>query len=357
MAAPPLFRRPPASLCILRLSAIGDCCHTLAVVRSIQAHWPETRITWIIGKLEATLLSDIPGIEFVIFDKKSGAAAYRALWSRLRGRRFDALLHMQAALRASLASLSIGSGVRLGFDRGRAIDFQWLFTNRRIAARRNEHVLDGLFGFADALGVPRGTLRWEIPVPDEAREFAERHLPGARRTLILSPCSSARLRNWRNWAASRYAEVADHARERHGLRVVLTGGPTDLEREYGREIARLMGQEPLDLIGRTDLKQLLALLHRSTALICPDSGPAHMATAVSLPVIGLYATSNPKRTGPYLSQGWVVDKYAEAVRAEMGKRVEDVPWGARVRRPDAMNRISVEDVKRKLDALLGAAAD
>ncbi|MBM4221211.1 MAG: glycosyl transferase, partial [Gammaproteobacteria bacterium] len=42
----------PESICILRLSAIGDCCHTLPVVRTLQAHWPETHITWIIGRTE-----------------------------------------------------------------------------------------------------------------------------------------------------------------------------------------------------------------------------------------------------------------------------------------------------------------
>ena len=74
----------------------------------LQDTWPSTQITWILGKLEDKLLGHIPGIEFIVFDKNAGARAYRDLRSQLRGRRFDALLHMQLALRASIASLKEG---------------------------------------------------------------------------------------------------------------------------------------------------------------------------------------------------------------------------------------------------------
>ncbi len=346
------FQAPPDHLCVLRLSAIGDVCHTLAVVRSIQRRWPQTKITWIIGALEASLLADIPGIEFIIFDKKKGWAAFAALRRALRGRRFDALLDMQVALRASLASMFIASPLRIGFDQARAKDLQWLFTNQQIAAQPREHALDALFGFAQVLGVHEKILRWDIPLPDAARAYAQQHLPGDQPTLIISPCSSARVRNWRNWSAQRYAQVVDHAVERHGMRVLLTGGPTPLEREYGARIMQLARHTPHNLIGQTNLKQLLALLQRGTVLISPDSGPAHMATCVNTPVIGLYATSNPLRTGPYLSQRWVVNKYPEAVRADVGKSVDEVSWGQRVRSPDAMDLITVEEVVTKLNELM-----
>lgn len=350
------FQSPPDHLCVLRLSAIGDVCHTLAVVRSIQNQWPQTKITWIIGALEASLLADIPGIEFIIFDKKKGWAAFAALRRTLHGRSFDVLLDMQVALRASLVSLLIASPLRIGFDRARAKDMQWLFTNRRIAAQPREHALDALFGFAHALGVREKILRWDIPIPDVARAFAQQQLPGKQATLIISPCSSARARNWRNWSAQRYAQVVDYAVAHHGMRVLLTGGPTPLEREYGVQITQLAQHAPHNLIGQTNLKQLLALLQRGAVLISPDSGPAHMATCVGTPVIGLYATSNPLRTGPYLSQRWVVNKYPEALHRDGGKRVAEVSWGQRVRSPDAMDLITVDEVQQKLDELMAVLA-
>ena len=346
------FSSEPKSLCILRLSAVGDICHTVPVVRTIQDHWPNTKITWVIGKLESTLVDDIPGVEFVVLDKSRGGWAYRDLSTEMRGRSFDALLHMQVSLRSSVAGRLIPTPIRLGFDRRRAKDFQWLFTTHRIEPKRHQHVMEGLLGFAQALGIQEPTLRWDIPIPDKAKEFAAQYVGADRRTLVISPCSTSRYRNWRNWSTEGYAAVADYAVERHNMRVILTGGSTDTEERYGDEICRLARHPPTHLIGQTDLKELLAILDQAHVLIAPDSGPVHMATTVGTPVIGLYVTSNPMRTGPYLSQQWVVNKYPEALEAELGKTVDEVPWGRRVRNPNATDRIHVSDVTQKLDELI-----
>ncbi len=352
-----LQQSPPESLCVIRLSAIGDTCHALAVVRAIQDTWPETRITWIIGRTEAALMADIPGVEFIIFDKSRGRAAYADAKARLGGRRFDAALCMHASIRANLLTRLVRSRVRLGYDYARARDFQWLFTNRRIAPAPRQHVQDAMLEFASAIGVPRRPLRWDIPLSSAHRELAAAYVPDRRPLLVISPCSSQRLRNYRNWSAENYAAAANHARQKFGCRIVVTGGNTDTEQEYGRTIARLCGEDAVNLVGRTSLKELLALLDAASVLVCPDSGPAHMATTVGTPVIGLYATSNPDRTGPYLSRDLTVNAYPEAVRRFLGKSVDDVRWGERVRNPGAMNLIRVAEVNERLDRVLGGRRD
>lgn len=349
------FSTPPQRVCIIRLSAIGDTCHTLPAIRALKAAWPDTQFTWIIGKTEATLLDDIADIEFIVFDKSQGLRAFSDLRRRLKVRRFDVLLHMHASMRANLVSLAIRAPLRVGFDRARARDYQWLFTNRKIPARSRRHVMDGLFEFAEFLGVRDWDIRWDIPISDADRSFAQTALAGQGPTLAISPCSSQRFRNFRNWSADNYAAIADYFAERYGGRTIVTGGPTDLERHYGAEIERQTRCEPINLVGETTLKQLLAILNAATVLVCPDSGPAHMATTVATPVVGLYATSNTHRTGPYNSQQLVVDRYPTAVAEEFGKRVEQMPWGVRVRNPDAMDLISIDDVKRALDRALSAA--
>ncbi len=347
----------PARVCILRLSAVGDVCHTLPVVRTLQAAWPGTRLTWIIGRLEAGLVGDIPGIEFIIFDKAKGLRAYRELRRTLRGRRFDLLLHMQMSLRASLASVfAVRAPVKLGFDRVRAHDYQWLFTNRRIPYQPHQHVMDSLFGFAEACGVTARVLRWDIPIPAEAAAFAREHIPDTVPALVISPCANARFRNFRNWRTERYAAVADYAIQTLGMRVLLTGGPSAGEREYAARIEAGMHHKPDNLIGKTSLKQLLALLQRAAVLISPDSGPAHMATAVGTPVIGLYASTNPERAAPYLSRRWCVTRYAEALQKFSGRDTDTVRWGTRVRDPSAMDLIQVEDVITQLTGLMQAHA-
>lgn len=346
---PPLLDRPPKEICIVRLSAIGDTCHTVPVVRAIQDAWPGTAITWIIGKVEHGLLAGLDGVEFVVLDKSQGWRGYLALRKTLAHRRFPVLLHMHASARANLASLAVSAPVRLGFDKARARDFQYYFCNRHIPARAHRHVMDGLFEFADALGIEHGEPRWDIPVATADLEFAAGVIDPARPSLVISPCTGQRFRNFRNWRADRYARVADFAAERYGAQIVLTGASTELEHAYGAEIAATMRSTPRNLIGKTTLKQLLAVLRAASVVLCPDSGPAHMATAVRTPVVGLYATSNRFRTGPYSSQHLVVDKYPDAVRAEFSTDVDAIRWGQRVRDPGAMDLIEVEEVADRLD--------
>jgi heptosyltransferase I len=349
----PMSDDSPRELCVLRLSALGDVCHALAVVRTLQDAWPGARFTWIIGKLEHRLLGHLPDIDFVVFDKKAGRGAYRGLHSSMTGRRYDALLHMQLAMRASLASALVPARRRIGFDRARARELQWLFTNESIAPRRREHVLDSLFGFAEALGVHARSMRWDIPLPEDALAYASRVIPNDRPTLVVSPCSSHALRNW---PAEGYAAVAEHAAARHGLGVLLCGGPTALEADYGARIESLMRAPCANLIGKDTLPQLLATLARATVLLAPDSGPAHMATTVGTPVIGLYAATNPARSGPYYSRQWCVDRYEQAARRFRGRPPEELPWATKIEEPGVMDLISPADVIERLDALMAAGA-
>ena len=107
----------PENICVLRLSAIGDTCHALAVIRNLQDNWPDARITWIIGKTEATLMGDIRDVEFITFDKAQGLAAYRHVRRQLAGTRFDVALCMHASMRANLLCREIPAAVRVGFDK------------------------------------------------------------------------------------------------------------------------------------------------------------------------------------------------------------------------------------------------
>jgi heptosyltransferase I len=344
------FKPPLQRVCLLRLSAIGDTCHALAALRAIQAAWPQTRFTWIIGKLEAKLMTAIlPEIEFITFDKSAMLKEQWRLRKTLRGQRFDLLLDMQLSFRASLVSSLIHAPIKLGFDRQRARELQWLFTNAAIAPASREHVLDSFMGFVRACGIEPGAPRWDLSLPAQSLEYARGIITDERPTLLISPCSSHPARNW---PAVRYAAVADYAIAQHGMRVVLVGGRSALESQMGLAIAAAMRTGVLNQIGKDTLPQLLGLLSQSTLLLSPDSGPAHMATMVGLPVIGLYAATNPARAGPYYSRQWCVDKYDEAARKYLGKPAAQIPWTTKIERPGVMDLIGVGDVTAKIDALM-----
>jgi heptosyltransferase I len=344
------FKPPLQRVCLLRLSAIGDTCHALAALRAFQAAWPETRFTWIIGKLEAKLMTELlPEIEFITFDKAATLRELRRLRTVLRGRRFDLLLDMQLSFRASMLSRLVDAPIKLGFDRQRARELQWLFTNAQIEPATSEHVLDSFMGFARACGITPKAPHWDVPLPQGALDYARRIIIDRRPTLLISPCSSHAMRNW---SAERYAAVADHAAQVHHMHIVLVGGRSSAEAKMGAAIIAAAQTTLVNQIGKDTLPQLLGLMSHSTVLLSPDSGPAHMASMVGLPVIGLYAATNPQRAGPYYSRQWCVDKYDQAARKFLGKPAAQIPWTTKIERPGVMDLIAVGDATEKLDALI-----
>ena len=333
---------PPRSLCVIRLSAIGDCCHALPVVQAIRSAWPETRITWIIGQVEHSLLEGLAGVDFLVLDKRAGRRGIRELKQKLKARRFDLLLQMQDSLRASRVALMTGCRRRVGFDRRRARDFQWLFTTERIAHRSRQHVMDALYGFAEHLGIERPAApRWDFPLSAGDLRAAARMAP-ERPFCVMSPLSSQRRGAFRNWPAERYARVARHVVEQLGGEVLVTGSGSAMEREYAEVIAAQSGVT--DLNGRTTLKQLAALLGLARIVVCPDSGPAHIAAALGTRVVGLYAGSNPDRSGPWGNREFIVNRYPQAVERSLGRKVDEVRFGRRLRAADVMNEIAARDV-------------
>lgn len=335
----------PRSICLLRLSAIGDVCNATAVVNAIRTHYPDASITWVIGKAEASLVAGTSGVELVVFDKQEGLAAYRKLRRTLKGRRFDVLLLMQVALRAGLASLCIPARRRIGYDRSRSRELHSLFINERIQPAEKPHVLDTFRQFQRTVGVPLAPPVWNVPLSGSDRDWARQQLDKTHdRHLMIVPAAS---NPERNWLPERYAAIADYAVD-SGFAVYLCGGPGDHEKSLASQIAELSKNRLHNLVGQSSLKQLMALIREVQVIIAPDTGPAHMAVAAGTPVIGLYAHSNPQRTGPYQWQEYVVDAYTPALRERLGLSPEQARWGQRLKGEALMSRITTDQVRETL---------
>ncbi|AWH52484.1 ADP-heptose--LPS heptosyltransferase [Stenotrophomonas sp. ESTM1D_MKCIP4_1] len=329
-----------SSLCLLRLSALGDVTHVVPLVRTLQAARPDTPIHWIIDKAGHKLLDGLPGVVFHAYDKKSGMAGVKELRRQLPPGRFEALLQMQVAFRANLLSAFIPAERRIGYDRSRSKDLHGLFINERIPDRPGIHVLDAIGSFCEPLGLRQTEVSWDLAVPPSAYEWAAAQWPDdGRPVLMISPCSSHVLRNW---YADRYAAVANHASAR-GWQVVLCGGRSELERSMADAILTQLTTPALDLVGKDTLKQLPALLARANLVMTPDSGPMHIANAMGAKVLGLHAASNPHRSGPYSDRRYCVDRYDDAARKYLGKTAADLKWGTKIEFDDVMELITVED--------------
>ncbi|TQM18029.1 heptosyltransferase I [Pseudoxanthomonas sp. 3HH-4] len=330
----------PQSLCLLRLSALGDVTHVVPLVRTLQRHWPRVNLHWVIDKGGFKLLEGLEGVTFHTYDKKTGLAGMRALRRALPAGGFDALLQMQVALRANLLSAFIPARRRIGYDRSRSKDLHGIVINERIPDRPGIHVLDAIGSFCEPLGLKQTDVVWDLPVPADAHAWAAAQWSAdGQRTLVISPCSS---HERRNWYADRYAAVADHA-VAQGWRVVVCGGRSDLERRTADAIISAMRSPALDLVGKDTLKQLPALLARADLVMTPDSGPMHIANAMGTAVLGLHAASNPLRSGPYSSIRYCVDRYDDAARRYKGRPAAALKWGTKIEHDGVMELITVED--------------
>ncbi|ADV27863.1 glycosyl transferase family 9 [Pseudoxanthomonas suwonensis 11-1] len=328
------------SICLLRLSALGDVTHVVPLVRTLQRAWPGAHLHWIIDPGGKRLLDGLEGVTFHVYNKKTGLAGMRALRRELPPERFGILLQLQVAARANLLSAFVPARRRVGYDRSRSKDLHGLFINERIPDRPGIHVLDAIGSFCEPLGLVQDRVEWNLPVPDDAYEWAAAQWPDdGTPVLMISPCSSHQRRNW---YPDRYAALADHAASR-GWRVVLCGGRSELERSTTDAILAAMRSPALDLVGKDTLKQLPALLERADLLVTPDSGPMHIANAMGTKVLGLHAASNPARSGPYSDRRYCVDRYDAAARKYLGKPAPALKWGTKIEHDGVMELVTVQD--------------
>jgi heptosyltransferase I len=332
-------------IAIVKMSAIGDVVEVLPVLQSLRAAAPRAHLTWIIQQTPHELVGPI-GVadEFILFDRGGGLGAYRDLYRRTRGLCWDIVLDLQVALKAGIVTAMLRAPRKIGFDRGRTSDLNWLFTNERIPARPPAHRQDQYLEFVDHLGIPR-LLEWGLgSTPAERKRFAGTLADDPRPTVGLVLASTGEARNW---SAERYAALVDALTERYAARVVLLGAPSEAENRVAAVIRQVSRVEPLDLRA-WDLRRLVYLLERMDVVVAPDTGPLHIASSAGTPTVGLFGYTNPRRAGPYRFRELTIDAF--------GDPGEDYDAGAGYR-PGRMERITVAQVLEKVELALTRYAD
>jgi heptosyltransferase I len=335
---------PSARILIVMMSAVGDAVHVLPVVTALKRHDPSIRITWVLQGGPASLVRGHPDVdEIVLFDRKGGWRAFAELRKTLGGRRFDIVLDLQVYFKASIVTALVDAPVKLGFDRSRARDWNWLVTNRKIPRRAPQHVQDQYFEFLDVLGVPHEPVEWKLgPWPQEIEAqrafFAKLDRPTA--CLVIGSTHPEK-----EWLPERWAAVSDALWERYGLQPVIVGGRSEREMETEREILRIAKHPVISTLG-VPFRELVGILSGSALTISLDTGPMHISVALGTPTIALMGYINPKRTGPYRRfRDLLIDAY--------GDPGEDYPVSIQ-KRTGRTSRITVDQVMEKVARWDGA---
>ncbi len=286
-------------IAIVRLGAIGDVVNTMPLLVALREALPGARLTWVIEAKSWPILEGHPALdEHVLFPRHDVVSQGAAFVRELRARRFDVVLDTQRLLKSALVALATGCRVRVGFDRRRSKEGNWLFATAHLPPRAGQApMIDQFREFASAIGLPLGPVRWDLPVTDVARERAAAALEGIARPYVVLNLGASKPENL--WSAERWAELTRRLGDALGRPVLWTGGPQDVER--AREAAAHV-RPARDLVGATDLKTLAVVLGGASVVVSCDTGPMHVAVAMGAPVVGLFGPADPDRTGPY---GWL----------------------------------------------------
>jgi heptosyltransferase I len=251
--------------------------------------------------------------------------------------RFDLVLNLQVYFKAGIVTAFTHAPVKLGFDRARARDFNWLFTNRKIPKRAVQHVQDQYFEFLDSLGVSPHPIEWDFG-PNAAERVWQREFIASTDRPIAS-IVVATSKPEKDWIPERWAEVSDALHEKFGMQVVLVGGRSERELNAERIVMERARHKPRSELG-SGLRKLVSILDASSLVLSPDTGPLHMSVGLDRPVISLMGYTNPKRTGPYR-------KFKDLMIDAYGDPGENYPISME-NRPGRMARIETSDVLAKV---------
>lgn len=316
------------------MSAAGDVVHALPLVTALKRYRPACTISWILQPLPATMVRGHPCVDEIIeFDRSLGARAFTDMRSRLRAHEFDLLIDLQVYFKAGIVTALADATVKLGFDRARARDLNWLFTNRKIPARPIRHVQDQYLEFLDYLEVPYAPLEWNIGPWAAERAAQARWIAGFDRPVAAVVVATSKPE--KDWLPERWAAVCDSLYSDFGLQPVLVGGRSARELDAERIIMQRASVPVRSELG-SGLRPLIGMLDASALILAPDTGPLHMAVAMNRPAISLLGYTNPKRTGPYRRfHDLMIDAYADD-----GEDYQPTMEN----RPDRMQRITVDEV-------------
>ncbi len=280
--------------------AIGDVVRALPLLGRLRRARPEAWIGWAVEPPSAPLLAGHPWLnEVIVFERAGGARAFLGFLRRIRSGGWTMTLDLGRSVKSGIVARASGAGQRVAFGRADGREGNWLFANVHVAEQGVERPkLRQFLAFGDALGLPAAPIEFGLaPTAAEAHD-ADVLLQGLARPIVAacvgSSCPS------RRWFPDRTAEVLRTLRTRERASAVLLGTAADTR--FAADVVRRSDGGVRDLVGRTSLRQVLAVLGRAQLAFGPDSGALHIAAAVGVPTVSLWGATSAARSAPWGSE-------------------------------------------------------
>ena len=291
------------NILIIKPSSLGDVVRAIPVFNGLRKQYPDARISWLIRPDCGGILQNLTGLDEIIeFDRKKFArigrsfrvtAEFIRFLKMLRQKEFDLVLDLQGLFRSGFISRATGAAMRMGFANAR--ELAPLFYTHKVPVIPGEHISESLWRCAEWLGFGGEAKTTNLTIDAKARATAQAFLPVDQNyvALLIGGTEAAK-----RWPTQRFAQLADWIYERYDLMSVLLGAGHTEER-LAQEVVEQSQSKIINLVGKTDLQELLALLDAAQLVVGNDSGPLHLAVALDAPLVSIYGPTNPAIVGPY----------------------------------------------------------
>ena len=304
-------KKTPESILIIKLSAIGDVVHTLPFLEVLREKFPNSRIDWLVEEQASHIITGHPGLDRVIVSQRNSwksrllhLKSYMPLvrevsqfLKEIRSYEYDLVIDLQGLLK---------SGVLVGISKGKrkigmggAREGGWIFLKERpVPVDYEQHAIDRYLRVAGYLDCDLSSWKGDIPVSDSDKKWVNDFLKAKgnneRPLVAINPMA-----RWKTklWEPERFAVLADRINNELSCKVLFSG--SNMDRNVIEDISKKMKARPMNLAGRTSLKQLAYLFTKCEVLVTTDSGPMHIGAAMGCRVVALFGPTAPWRTGPY----------------------------------------------------------
>jgi ADP-heptose:LPS heptosyltransferase len=320
---------PPKRILVLTIRAIGDVALMTPIFRLLKEKFPVAYLAALVDGASAQVLDHNPRIDRVY--KIDRAKSRQLSWAtrlkdwvdllkQIRGEQFDMVIDLFSGPRSAILAWLSGAPVRVAEDVRKGV--RGFLYNRSIkVVRDGRHLVEQKLDLIRPLvgHVNREVAYLELYPTKEENTAADRLLArpegGHRQRVGLIPGAGSM---WRIWSAERFAELGDRLLEEYDVDLFLLGGKDEVP--VCQQVESLMQKKPIDLSGKTTLRELIALLGKLDLVISNVTGPMHLASAFAKPrVIGLYGEADTVQYAPWgnhvmmLTKGDIRNAYWEKV--------------------------------------------
>ena len=288
------------NILVIKISSLGDVILSVPSIRAIRKRFPEANIKVLVDVKFREIFDKCPYINEVItcdFKNRDKNIGFLNLASRLRSEDFDISIDLQNNRKSHLIAALSFIKERYGFNNGK---LSFLINRKINLPNKPMDPVEHQGSVLGLLGITRLDKRIELWTTEDSESWAEKLLQSSwlqkNHKLVAISLSASKKWKSKNWSINSMASLADLLAKKKEVRVVIIGAKEN--ESDAKEFIKKVTCNPIDVVGKTSIPQLVSLLRRCDVLLTGDSAPMHIAAGCDLPFVAIFGPTDPKRHAP-----------------------------------------------------------